>query len=159
MHIGLDVDSDPGVFKLERSALRDGYQDIPDIDRRVFTRLENKKEFGKAPDSLVTTLEVDMAAWIWRDACSTFHLPGLLSHTRGKSKVEGSKPVDVRLSDDVGTYVCGFQYYVSMLEAKQKSGNRNVVFLHVPQLDSEEEVRIGVMVVQELIKALVNVLQ
>jgi pyroglutamyl-peptidase len=157
--MGLDVDSDPGVFKLERSALRDGYHDIPDIDRRVFTRAENKKVFGRGQDSLATTLDIDTVVESYRGACSSLHLPGASARSKSKSKSKDQQLIDVRLSDDVGTYVCGFQYYVSMLEAQQKIGKKSVVFLHVPKLDYEGDIRVGVTVVEGLIKALVSVLQ
>ena len=74
VHMGLDVGSGPGVFKLERSALRDGYHDIPDIERRVFTRADNKKLFGKASSSLTTTLDIDAAAGILQEACYSLSL-------------------------------------------------------------------------------------
>lgn len=159
VHIGLDVDSGPGVFKLERSAPKEGYHDIPDIDRKVFTRAENKKTFGKAPASLVTTLNIDSAAEAWKIACSGLTLlKGGASKVKGKSKNDGSQMVDLRLSDDVGTYVCGFQYYVSMLATQKRTEGRNTVFLHVPKLETEKEVKVGVKVAEELIMALVGVL-
>jgi pyroglutamyl-peptidase len=157
VHIGLDVDSESGVFKVESSAPKEGYHDIPDIDRKVFTRAENKKTFGKAHTSLLTTLDIDAAIEMWRDGCASFTLPRPGVGAK-KGKTADRQGVDVRLSDDVGTYVCGFQYYVSMFEAQRRSGGRNVVFLHVPRLEGEEQVAVGVKVVEELIRALVGVL-
>lgn len=159
VHLGLDVDSGPGVFKIERSAPKEGYHDIPDIDRKVYTRVENKKAFGKSPSSLVTTLDVDTAIGVWQDACSSFTLPkahtlGGPSKAKGKGQYGGRHGVDVRLSDDVGTYVCGFQYYTSMLEMQKRKGARDVVFFHVPRLESEDEIKVGIRVTEELIKAL-----
>jgi pyroglutamyl-peptidase len=159
VHMGLDVDSGPGVFKIERSALKEGYHDIPDIDRKVFTRAENKKIFAKSPASLVTTLDIDAAAATWQAGCSSFQLPKAseFSKAKDKGKNESKQAVDVRLSDDVGTYVCGFQYYVSMLETQKRSGRRDVIFFHVPRLEGEPQVKVGVKVTEELIKALVGV--
>lgn len=160
IHMGLDVDSPSGVFKIERSALRDGYHDIPDIDRKVFTRAENKKVFAKASSSFVTTLDIDSAFESWNYACSSFRLPRNPATGPG-SKKNGKETqklnVTVQLSDDVGTYVCGFQYYCSMLELQKKAGKRNAVFFHVPKLDNEEEIRVGLKVTEELIRALVAV--
>lgn len=159
IHMGLDVDTGPGVFKIERSAPKEGYHDIPDIDRKVFTRAENKNMFAKAPASLVTTLDIDSATEIWQAACSSFTLstPSGPSTVKGKSKSGNTQPIDVRLSDDVGTYVCGFQYYVSMLQATKKTGKRDVVFFHVPKLESQAQVSIGIKVTEELIRALIAV--
>lgn len=42
--------------------------------------------------------------------------------------------VDVRLSDDPTSYTCGYQYYMSMLQAEKKTGKRDVVHLSVPRL-------------------------
>lgn len=165
IHIGLDVGSGLGVFKIERSAPREGYHDIPDIDRKVFTRRENKKLFGRAASSLQTGLHIDEAAEVWREKCSTLRLPlpqasirnGSNLRSTGKSKGTVGVGVDVQLSDDVGTYVCGFNYYVGSLEMQKQSARKEVVFLHVPRLQNDEEVQIGARVVQELIGALVSV--
>ena len=65
--------------------------------------------------------------------------------------------VEVRASDDVGTYVCGLIYFASMVEMERRTGRRDVVFLHVPPLEGEEEVGVGVEVVKEAVIALVDV--
>ncbi|KAI4942717.1 hypothetical protein J4E91_009886 [Alternaria rosae] len=153
IHMGLDVDSGAGVYKIERSALKDGYHDIPDTERRVFTRADNKKTFAKASPSLATTIDIDAAAEMWRGACSSLGVP----KAKGKGKVR--QAVDVRLSDDVGSYVCGFNYYISLLEMQKRTGKRDVVFFHVPKLEAEEEIRTSVRVTEELIRALVAVWQ
>lgn len=155
VHMGLDVDSGSGVFKIERSAPREGYHDIPDIDRKVFTRAENKKAFGKAASSLVTDLNIDAAHESWEQACAGMSLPKTNNGKKNEKKQE-KQNVSVRLSDDVGTYVCGFQYYASMLEMQKKGGKRNVLFFHVPRLETADEVKIGVKVTGELIRALVD---
>ncbi|KAF2848331.1 peptidase C15, pyroglutamyl peptidase I-like protein [Plenodomus tracheiphilus IPT5] len=158
LNIGVDVDSAPGVFKLEKSAKREGYHDIPDIDRRVFTRAENKKIFGKAAPSLHTSLDIETVVARWRGARFFLRLSDAANEApKGKGKSNQGTPVDVQLSDDVGNYVCGFNYYVSMLEMQKLYGTRAVVFLHVPYLTSVEEITIGVQVVEELLKALVSV--
>lgn len=64
--------------------------------------------------------------------------------------------VDVRVSDDVGDFVCGFIYYESLelLERTSKGAKRDVVFLHVPPLKNKGDIERGVEVVGELVKAL-----
>ena len=98
-------------------------------------------------------VDIDAAAEIWREACSSIGLP----KTKGKEK---SRPaVDVRLSNDVGLYVCGFSYYVSLLEMQKQTGRRDVVFFHVLTLETEEGTCTGVQVMEELMKVLVAVWQ
>jgi pyroglutamyl-peptidase len=146
---------DRDYFAVEQSAPKEGYHNVPGQDRRVFTRAENKKIFGKSPSSLTTSLDLETAVSVWQNACSQIASKG---KGRGKGKERGKmeKAVDVRLSDDVGTFVCGFIYYVSLLEMQKRSGRRDVVFLHVPRLEGEEQVGLGTQVVKALIEALVE---
>jgi pyrrolidone-carboxylate peptidase len=159
VHMGLDVDSGRGVFKVERSAPREGYHEIPDVCRKVYTRAENKKGFGKSPASLSTTLDVDAVEEIWRAGCASVTLAKeqRASHT-AKGKSSGIKNVLVHLSDDVGTYVCGFCYYVALLHMQSHTGKRHAVFFHVPPLETEAEILVGVRVTQEVVRALVQVM-
>ena len=126
------------------------------------TRAENKKIFGKSPASLVTTLDLEAAVEAWQDACQSLSLPKpgaptAKAKTKSKGKSGDKQPLDLQQSDNVGTYVCGLNYYISMLEMQKRTKKQNVVFFHVPKLDSEEELQVGVRVTEELIKALVNV--
>ena len=123
--------STAGVFEIERSALRHGCHDIPDIEKRVFTRADNKRTFAKASSSLATTINIDTAAEMWREACSSIGL----RKTKGKEK--SRQAVDLRLSDDVSSYVCGINYYNSLLEMQKRTGRRDVVFFHVLSLETE----------------------
>ncbi|OAG11735.1 uncharacterized protein CC84DRAFT_1159195 [Paraphaeosphaeria sporulosa] len=157
--MGLAVDRD--YFAVEQSALKEGYHDIPDIERKVITRMENKKLFGKAPSSLATSLDLEPAVSAWQTACGRLSLP---SKEQGSSKGKGTgkskqekRKVDVRLSDDVGTYVCGLIYFSSLVEMQKRTGNRDVVFFHVPQLTGGGEVDVGIEVTKELVVALVDV--
>ena len=153
VHVGLAMDRD--YYAIEQSAMKDGYHDIPGQDRRVFTRAENKKVFGKAASSLSTSLDLATTVSLWQNACSKI---GLKEKGTAKAKEKGkvNKVVDVRMSDDVGTFVCGFIYYVSLLEMQRRTGRRDVVFLHVPMLRGEEEVGVGVEVLKALVAALVE---
>ncbi|KAF9728771.1 hypothetical protein PMIN01_13151 [Paraphaeosphaeria minitans] len=59
LHMGLAVDRD--YYAVEQSAPKEGYYDVSDSDRKVITRAENKKLFGKAPSSLATSLDLASA--------------------------------------------------------------------------------------------------
>lgn len=156
--MGLAVDRD--YFAVEQSALREGYHDIPDVDRKVITRVENKKLFGKTPGSLGTSLDLETAVSAWQSACGRSSLPSkeqAASKGKGGGKSKGEKrKVDVRLSDDVGTYVCGLIHCSSLVEMQKRTGRRDVVFSHVPPLDGKGEVDVGVEVTKELVVALVD---
>lgn len=162
VHMGLDVDSGPGVFKIERTAPKEGYHEFPDIRRKVFTRVENKKEFAKAPASLTTSLDVGAAEEIWRAACAPIILTlatSKVSQQNAKKGTQAAKQnVRVELSDDVGTYVCGFCYYVALLHLQSHTGKRHAVFLHVPPLETEADILVGVRVIEEVVRALVHVM-
>jgi hypothetical protein len=53
--------------------------------------------------------------------------------------------------------VCGFNYYISLLEMQKRTSKRDNVFFHVPQLESKEDIQTGVKVTEELVRALVAV--
>lgn len=105
VHMGLDVDSGPGVFKIERSAPREGYHEFLDIRRKVFTRAENRNEFAKASVSLATSLDIGAAEEIWRAACGPIAFA--TSEVSQQNAKRGTRPakqnVLVKPSDDVGT--------------------------------------------------------
>jgi len=65
---------------------------------------------------------------------------------------------DVRWSDAVGTYLCGFIYFTDLVEMGKNGKNkkRDVSFMHVPYLRSEEELKVGVDVAKELVQSLVK---
>ncbi|KAF2186164.1 peptidase C15, pyroglutamyl peptidase I-like protein [Zopfia rhizophila CBS 207.26] len=156
LSIGLDQGRD--YFAVEQSAQKEGYHEIPDRHRKVFTRAENKKLFCKAPDTLRSSLDLKSAVVRWRSEVGGMRLP-LKACEEGnraaKGKMKGWKEVDVRLSDEVGNFTCGFIYYVGLLE-KEKRGKGDVVFLHVPWLEGDEEIGVGVKVTEKLIGALVE---
>ncbi|KAK8017917.1 hypothetical protein PG991_007107 [Apiospora marii] len=168
VHMGLAVERD--YFAVEQTAPKEGYHEIPDIARRVVTRAENKARFGKSAGSLATDIPLEQAVELWKDsvAQARLRLPSSTpasgagkAQVSGKKGAKGSKEeqndVDVRLSDDVGTYVCGFMYYLSLLEMEKKGKRRNSVFFHVPPLGTEDELNIGVKVTEHLVQALADI--
>jgi pyroglutamyl-peptidase len=142
IHIGLE--NTRTSFGLERGAFRDGYHDIPDESRKVFTRADSKKVWGKSPERLNTDVQIEAVVETWKRELKTLG-------TKGKGK-----QVTVEASDDVGNYVCGFAYYVSLERCWKENRSKNVVFLHVPPCEGDEEVQRGVQMVTALVKALVE---
>ncbi|KAH7357267.1 hypothetical protein BKA65DRAFT_548649 [Rhexocercosporidium sp. MPI-PUGE-AT-0058] len=148
IHMGLAADRD--YFALEKSAERDGYHEIPDEKRKVFTRAETKKVWGKSPTRLESTLDIEDILRLWK---------ANLSMTAGKSKGKDKAIADVRTSDDVGNYVCGFVYYASLEWFWKKygpQGERKVLFFHVPNMHGGDDYERGKYVAITLIEAVIS---
>jgi len=138
LHIGLALGQ--SYYSLEKSAPKNGYHQNPDVSRRVFTKAETKKAWGKLPDSLASTVDLESVGTKW---------------AAGVKKMKYG--ADVRVTDDVGEFLCGFVYFATLAEMAKKGVERPVAFLHVPEMGTEKGFEIGAGVVVELIKALVEV--
>ena len=134
LHIGLAVGRD--YFAIEEGADRDGYNQYPDVDRKVFNKTEIKKAWGKSPSRLTTSYDLEVVLEKW--------------HARSK------KDFDLRISDDVGSYVCGFVYYTS-LERRRKGEGSSTVFMHVPPLPEKSDIEKGLRVTLGLIEVLAEI--
>ncbi|KAE9374002.1 peptidase C15, pyroglutamyl peptidase I-like protein [Stipitochalara longipes BDJ] len=134
LHIGLAVERD--YFGIEKGADRDGYNQYPDADRKVFNKTETKKAWGKSPTHLYASYDFEEVLKKWR--------------------ARSQKDADLRISDDVGNYVCGFVYYTS-LERRCKGAGSSTVFMHVPPLPEKADIEKGVKVTIGLIQALVEI--
>lgn len=68
-----------------------------------------------------------------------------------------SQEEDLRPSDDPGRYLCDFVYYTSMVEywRRDSESARPVMFLHVPDGTTDQELARGRKVALGLIEALV----
>ena len=58
----------------------------------------------------------------------------------------------------MGSYLCGFIYYASLVEIARYKGetSRDVAFMHVPSLTSDEQIQTGVDVTVALVHSLVD---
>lgn len=147
IHIGLAVDRD--YFAIEKGAERDGYHQFPDEARKVFTRAETKAKWGKSPARLDSSFDIEEVVGKWKS-----HVHSGVGKRKAKDKI-----FELRVSDDVGCYVCGFVYYASLeyyWKRDGSQGKRRVLFLHIPKLDGEEEIRKGKEITVSLIKAVVE---
>ncbi|KAF2748294.1 peptidase C15, pyroglutamyl peptidase I-like protein [Sporormia fimetaria CBS 119925] len=154
LHLGVALDQT--YFSLERSAKRDGYHEIPDGARRVVSRGENKKVFGRAPEVLGCCLDlVGVVEGVRRGLGGDGG-----KKTRGKRGIremrerEVEVDVDVRVTDDVGNFTCGFIYFVSLREMRKRGKEGMSVFCHLPLLEGDDEIRVGVEVVEEVVRGL-----
>jgi pyrrolidone-carboxylate peptidase len=126
--------ADRNYFAVEKGADRDGYHQIPDEERKVFTKAEAKKAWGKSPDRLDSSIDLDDVLARWKRLKMSANL---------------------RVSDDVGNYVCGFAYYLSLEKFWKSADSRPVVFIHVPPLPSKKDVEEGVEATIALVQAVV----
>lgn len=147
IHVGLAADRD--YFAIEKGAERDGYHQIPDEDRKVITRAEGKKLWGKSPARLDSAIDIDAVLVKWQQNAK---IASGKTRVKGKGKGAG-KDWDLRTSDDAGTYVCGFVYYVSLEWLWKTKKAANVLFFHVPNLEGKEEFEKGKDITLSLIKA------
>ncbi|RYP71367.1 hypothetical protein DL771_004855 [Monosporascus sp. 5C6A] len=161
-----------------------GYQDSPDVDGEVFTVAEQEAAWANEPLSLETDLDLLRVVELWSNKTSDIAFPPLAADATEEPgtavtdlwrSARAAGPVEVRLmndfdyaselgdgvtddvrwSDDVGFYLCGFIYYTGLVE-KSKTGPRDVVFMHVPYLETEDQYATGVEVTIELINSLVE---
>ncbi|KAH3955574.1 hypothetical protein HBI56_019230 [Parastagonospora nodorum] len=159
VHVRLDVNNGAGVFKLGRAAPKEGCHNIPDVDRKAFTRAGYKNVFTKPAAFLNTNLDIDSVFEIWQTACSSLTSSVAMesSMKNGTLEFKYKWAVDVKLSDEPTSYTCGYQYYISMLQAEKTTGKKDHVFVSVPKCEIKEEVRLSTQVIEELIKAVVDV--
>ncbi|KAF2020143.1 peptidase C15, pyroglutamyl peptidase I-like protein [Aaosphaeria arxii CBS 175.79] len=193
--LGLDETSPPGVFKIEIGADRDGYHQILDSHREVFTKRDGKRVFGgggavaKGEERLETRFDVDGVVETCMNDVWGLEVPSSSSSssssasgnsepkpttTSNKNSKKSSKaskpaaqtrtastatitkhPISIQRSDDPGTFVCGFAYYLTMFELTHKRSRKpDVVFLHLPWLEGKEQIGVGVAVVRKILAAL-----
>jgi pyroglutamyl-peptidase len=123
-------------FGLERRADAGPYAGVPDVDGHALEPEEAERLFAGVPHELRPSFDCADVWRRWRD------------NVRDQS-------VDLRPSDDPGKYLCAFVYFLSMAWFYRRGEDRPVVFCHLPNLFSEEEIKTGVDVVVGLIYALV----
>lgn len=155
-------------FAVEQTSRKDGYQWARDVDNQVFTVEEQNAIWGQ--EELVLTTDLDLRSVVanWQNGTSSINWPVDMNEV-GESAAP-RRPVDVKMvedvmdtddvrwSDEIGNYLCGFIYYTDLVEMKKhgKNKKRDVAFMHVPSLNTEEELQMGVDVAVELVKAMVQ---
>ena len=126
--------------------------------RKVVTKVEGAKWWGEAPERLDSEWEWEDLGRRWREIAAEEEAVG----GKGKGKKGGGgagkgglgELPDVRLSDDVGSYVCGLLYYASLEAMRRQEGREGkVLFFHVPPLENEVDLKRGDQALVALIKA------
>lgn len=162
LHIGLDDSPDAkNTFHIERGANRDGYNSLTDAEGKVFTKAETKEAFGKSATYISTSFNLDEVLKKWQaqlDNPQEVRSKKSKQPTRGKPglvSLEKSQLPRLAVTDDVGNFVCGFIYYQTLhrFNGTKPGVERPVLFLHVPELATEESLDTGRRVTIALIKA------
>ncbi|RYP49450.1 hypothetical protein DL768_004860 [Monosporascus sp. mg162] len=186
LHTGLDAGRDYFAVEQSSSQSRlagFGYQTARDVDGEVFTVAEQEAAWADQPLSLETDLDLVRVVELWQNKTSDIAFLPLDDDTQDPgtvvpeswrsaraggpvevklendfdfaSALEDPTTDDVRWSDAVGFYLCGFIYYTGLVE-KGRTGARDVVFMHVPYMNTEDQYATGVEVTIELINSLVE---
>ncbi|KAK6833367.1 Pyrrolidone carboxyl peptidase (Pyroglutamate aminopeptidase) [Apiospora arundinis] len=127
-------------YSVEQSAGRDGYHEVPDLDRRTLAKGEGVKVWGrKSRERLATSVDLEAAVEGWREwlAATSFHVDYLTGKNKTTSSViKGERPPtatgqqqqlwppEVRHTDDIGKYVCGLVYYTALAELRRIAEER-----------------------------------
>ncbi|KAG8853286.1 hypothetical protein FRB96_008371 [Tulasnella sp. 330] len=137
LHIGLAAGRT--YFTMERLAYRDRFDQKTDVDGAKIPAEEVEKLWEGVPTTLRPTFRCDD---VWR---------------RWKSLL-ADPTMEIRPSDDPGNYLCGFIYYSSLAYCfmKGEEAERPIMFMHVPDLQTESQIKSGVDVAIALIRALVE---
>jgi pyrrolidone-carboxylate peptidase len=137
LHIGLAAGRN--FFTMERQAQRGPYNKFKDVDGKLLPDSEAERLFDGCPETLQPTFDCDD---VWK---------------RWRYEVD-DETADLRQGTDtsVGLYLCGFVYYLSLSWFwKKRSAERPVIFLHVPDLPTEDDVAQGTEIAIGLIRAMV----
>ncbi|OCK76180.1 peptidase C15, pyroglutamyl peptidase I-like protein, partial [Lepidopterella palustris CBS 459.81] len=163
LHLGLAAGRK--FYALERGAHRDGYDSIPDVDGETFPPETTPPSKSCASTHSGTAMDMDTDtipethsphASLPPILNTSFNTAAVLQHCL--SLLPDTNYSDVRLSEDAGNFMCGFIYYNSLAHFYKKAngGERPVMFLHVPNLPTEEDIKSGREVACALIRALVE---
>lgn len=167
----MGLDATRKIFAIERSAAREGYHEALDVDGKVFSKARSRELWGKEAERLVCALDLDKVGEKWVERFRRGEKMVKSSRVgRGKAAAGGGASgasgadatdgLDLRVTDNVGTYICGFVYFLSLVEMGKREagrGKRDVLFCHVPWMEKSEDIEKGVRIVLALIEAMVDV--
>ncbi|KAF2176550.1 peptidase C15, pyroglutamyl peptidase I-like protein [Zopfia rhizophila CBS 207.26] len=171
LHMGVAADRD--YFAVEQTSQREPWP-VLDIEGQNFSPEEVEKVWTGQPQKLSTDLDLHDVVAKWQNRTQDIVFPfadgGNGNNKEKRQRVQAGQAVqvklvedvmaveDVRWSDSVGNYLCAFIYYADLVEMKEngKSGKRDVAFMHVPMLEGEQQLGVGVDVTVELVQSLVE---
>ncbi|KAF2644568.1 peptidase C15, pyroglutamyl peptidase I-like protein [Massarina eburnea CBS 473.64] len=181
LHIG--VAEGRTYFAVEQTSQRNVYSWATDVQGQVFKDSEGELIWGDQSVKLSTDLDLQATVSDWQNRTLGIVWPIISSDSSLQSQtiatpvsvilkesvleeVPLQRPTEheladdpVRWSDAVGTYLCGFIYYAGMVQKSRTetvSKRKDVAFMHVPMLKTDEELDFGRDVTIELVQALVK---
>lgn len=181
LHIG--VFDGREFFAIEQSSSKTadmdwGYQNSKDHANETFTVQEQNAAWADQPTRLEPDLDLHQIVDLWQEKTSDITLPPIDTGSSVQSASTARVPAkvaldnvfhpsvlsqmraadqgdDVQWSDNVGTFLCAFIYYTGLVEAGKK-GSRDLTFMHVPYLKTEEQISAGVDITIELLNSMVE---
>ncbi|KAF2439883.1 peptidase C15, pyroglutamyl peptidase I-like protein [Karstenula rhodostoma CBS 690.94] len=179
LHIG--VAEGRTYFAVEQTSRKNVYGNMRDVEGKPWTNAEGEEYWAGEEEKLGTEIDLSKVVEEWQGRTEGIAWPGGGGVGR-VGKVQGERVEvtlggdvmdaavgevsssdvdddgDVRWSDNVGTYLCAFIYYTSMVEMSRETqgGRRDTAFMHVPMLTEDAEFQMGVDITVELVQSLVD---
>lgn len=149
LHIGMA--SGRTYYTAEKHGHRDGYTKHKDIDGRRPAPATGPLD-ADVPELLTTSLAFEPIVALWQDLI------------RAIPAGEAGHAADVRPSENAGYFLCDYTYFTSLKWYGRKHEcmrggdvrTRPVLFFHVPAESDERSLNTGVVVVEQLIRAMVH---
>ncbi|OAG02304.1 peptidase C15, pyroglutamyl peptidase I-like protein [Paraphaeosphaeria sporulosa] len=153
LHIGLAEGRT--YFAVEQTSRKNVYGNSRDVEGQPWTNAEGEEYWAGEEERLSTALDLRSVVEEWQGRTEGIVWP---QDSSKASILNIDDDGDVRWSDNVGTYLCAFIYYASMVEMSRETvgGRRDTAFMHVPMLRSEAELQMGVNITVELVQSLVD---
>lgn len=178
LHIG--VAEGRTYFAVEQTSRKNVYGNSRDVEGQRWTNAQGDAYWAGEADVLSTELDLHKVVEEWQERTAGIVWPEgsavgrmgtrdehvevklgdnvLDAVTEETSASDIDDDGDVRWSDNVGTYLCAFIYYTSLVEMSRgtEGGRRDTAFMHVPMLTEEAELQMGVDITLELVQSLVE---
>ncbi|KAJ8123351.1 hypothetical protein ONZ43_g680 [Nemania bipapillata] len=135
LHMGM-LDQ-PGVsFRLEKNGYKKGYK-LPDIDGREpdDDDLNGGGMWEDVPDMLSTDLDVKFI------------------HEKVTGNIEGA---NIDIAEDHERFLCGYEYFTSLVAAYKRKEKRNLLFLHTPIEHDSKDIEHGVRIVVKIVESMIE---
>lgn len=151
VHMGMRGRTQP-EYVFETLARKEGY-DRPGQDGVRFPRemVEPGGEWVDLPEKLFTEIDMERMRTAVLSAVPVGRSVTLEKRTM---LINLWKDVDIQVSDKAGLYFCEFELWAALAELRLQGLPGKAVFVHIPQGNSQNDIRLGGKVVEELLCAI-----